>query len=196
MAQIAPNLERATGVMLGRVCAAVALAGGMVLSVMALITVASVIGRALTGLGLGPVRGDFELVEMGCAIAVFAFLPWCQIRRGHVSVDVLSEKLPPRGHAALGVVGNVALAVCAGVVAWRLWLGSAEKIPFGSQQVRSALGMGPQPFFPETTYELQVPVWIPLMLSLAGAALFFVVCLYSVWRSANWALAGEEPAVG
>ena len=37
--------------------------GGAVLSLIALVSVASIIGRALSGLGLAPVPGDFELVE-------------------------------------------------------------------------------------------------------------------------------------
>ena len=56
-----------------------ALLGGAVLIVLTLLTVASVSGRALIPLGLGPLPGDFELVEAGVAFAVFAFLPWCQL---------------------------------------------------------------------------------------------------------------------
>ena len=48
----------------------------------ALMSVASIVGRALSGLGLGlgPVPGDFELVEAGTALAVFCFLPWCHLK--------------------------------------------------------------------------------------------------------------------
>ena len=50
--------------------------GSFVLVIIAVMSVASIIGRALSGLGLGPVPGDFELVEAGTALAVFCFLPW------------------------------------------------------------------------------------------------------------------------
>ena len=50
--------------------------GAAVLTALAALTVASIAGRALSGFGLGPVPGDFELVEAGTALAVFAFLPW------------------------------------------------------------------------------------------------------------------------
>jgi len=56
------------------------------------------------------------------------------------------------------------------------------------------LGMGSKPFFPETTYELELPVWIPYGLALIGAVMFFVVSLYTVWRALNWVLDGAEPA--
>jgi hypothetical protein len=48
-----------------------ALAGGVLLCVLCVMVVISVSGRALGGIGLKPVPGDFELVEMGTAIAVF-----------------------------------------------------------------------------------------------------------------------------
>jgi len=194
MRGVAPAAEKQVGRAVGAACRLAAMAGGLLLVSAAAVTVVSVTGRALTGVGLGPVRGDFELVEMGCAIAVFAFLPWCQFHRAHVTVDILAERLPPRIHAALGLAGDAALALCAGVIFWRFWLGTMEKVPFGSEAVRAALGMGPKPFFAETTYELQIPVWIPYSLALAGAGLFFLTCLYTCWRSLNWTLRGGEPA--
>jgi hypothetical protein len=50
--------------------------GAFVLVLLAAMSVVSIAGRALSGLGLGPVPGDFELVEAGTALAVFCFLPW------------------------------------------------------------------------------------------------------------------------
>jgi TRAP-type C4-dicarboxylate transport system permease small subunit len=37
--------------------------------------------------------------------------------------------------------------------------------------------MGKKPFFPETTYELQIPIWLPYGFCLIGAALFFLVAI-------------------
>jgi TRAP-type C4-dicarboxylate transport system permease small subunit len=172
-----------------------AVAGGMVLAAMALVTVVSVVGRALAGFGLAPVRGDFELVTIGCAVAVFWSLPLAQMRRAHVTVDILSERLGPRVHAVLGLIGNAALTVCAAVVAVQLARAFGERFPHGSSAFRDALGLGPPPFFAETTYELQIEVWIPFGLSLVGAAWLVVVCGYTVWRSARWVVEGREPAL-
>lgn len=172
-----------------------ALAGGVVLAAMALVTVVSVAGRALAGYGLAPVRGDFELVTIGCALAVFWSLPLAQVRRAHVTVDVLSERLGPRVHAALGLVGNAALTVCAWVVAVQLARAFGERFPHGGPAFRDALGLGPPPFFAETTYELQIPVWIPFGLALIGAVWLVVVCAWTVWRGAVWVAAGREPAM-
>jgi len=169
--------------------------GGVVLVGIALVTVISVIGRALIWAGLGPIKGDFEIVEMGCAIAVFLFLPLCQLRRGHVSVDIFISRLPLRVQAFLGFVGDAALTLASGVILWRFWLGFGEKFPYGSETFRSLLGMGAKPFFAETSYELELPVWIPFGLALIGAFFFFVICVYTMWRSLNWVLAGQEGAL-
>lgn len=175
---------------------AMALAGGVLLSLIALMVCASILGRQMDGLWLfGPIRGDYELVEAGTAIAVFAFLPWCQLRRGHVSVDVVVQALPPRLKALSGLIGDILLAVVAYVIAWRLFIGFGEKLPYGGDGLRQTLGFGYKPFFAETTYELQIPIWMPFGLAFIGAALFFVTALYTVWRSLNWVLQGQEGTV-
>ncbi len=192
---VAAQSERRVGAALERLCRWTALAGGATLVGMALVTAASIAGRALAGFGLAPVRGDFELVEAGCAIAVFAFLPWCQIARGHVTVDIVGRLLPPRGFAACGLLGNLALTLCAAVILWRLWLGFGERFPLGPPGLRGALGLGPAPFFAETTYELQLPLWLPYGICAGAAAIFALTAAYTVWRSLNWMLEGAEPAM-
>jgi len=204
VAAIAPNAEARVGRILERVAKWLAYFGGTILAAVAGVTVASIIGRffdaiqgdVLKGLiDLGPVKGDFELVEMGCAVAVFAFLPYTQFKRGHVTVDLFIERLPDRAKAFLAFVGDFMLAVAAYIILWRLWLGFGEKFPYGSDAMRGFFGMGYKPFFAETSYELELPVWIPYALSLIGAFFFFVVAVYTAWRSLNWVLKGREEHV-
>ena len=189
---IAPAAQAATGRVLTRLARGLAYFGGVILAGIALMTVASITGRALVWAGLGPITGDFELVEAGCAVAVFAFLPWCQLNRGHVTVDIFVQNLPSRVFAILGFIGDILVALAAIVIGWRFYLGFGEKYPYGSEAFRGAMGMGSKPFFPETTYELELPVWIPYGLALIGAIFFVVVSLYCVWRSLNWVLQGHE----
>lgn len=189
---LAPKAQAATGRGVERLARALACFGGLVLSGVALMVCASIIGRALDGVGLAPIRGDYELVEAGAAIAVFAFLPWCQLKRGHVTVDIFVQAAPARIKALSGLIGDALVTLVAFVIAWQLWLSFGEKFPHGSDGVRAALNLGPPPFFPETTYELQIPVWIPYGFAFIGAALFFLTALYTVWRSLNWVLAGQE----
>ncbi|KMK67035.1 TRAP transporter small permease [Puniceibacterium sp. IMCC21224] len=177
-------------------CAAQALAilGGLILCAMAVMTMVSIAGRILGPFGLGPVRGDYELVANGCALAVFAFLPYCQLKRGHVTVDILTGQFSPRLQAVFGLIGDALIAVAAVLITRQLWFGFGEKFPYGSDVLRAALGMGSRPFFPETTYELAIPVWIPYGLAVMGAGVFALVSLFCVWRAAAWVLDGQESA--
>lgn len=167
--------------------------GGFILVFLSVMTVISVVGRYLVGYGLSPIKGDFEMVEMGCAVAIFAFMPLAQMKRAHVTVDIFISALPSRAQCFLGLIGDILIAVVSYVMVWRFWLSFGEKFPYGSPGFRSALGMGSPPFFPESSYELEVEIWIPYGFALIGAAFFFVVSLYTVWRALNWTLDGQEP---
>ena len=173
------------------ICRWTAYAGGIVLTGMAVMTVASIIGRAT---GLGGIKGDYELVATGCALSVFAFLPWCQLRRGHVTVDVVAAALPPRAQAALGLIGDLIVTLAAALILRQLWFGFGEKMPFLDQALRDRLGIGYAPFFAETTYELEIPVWIPYGIALLLASLFLIASIHSVVRAWRWVVAGREGA--
>jgi TRAP-type C4-dicarboxylate transport system permease small subunit len=193
MTPIAPRAEAATGRAIERLARALAYVGGIVLVLVAVMVCVSIIGRQFDGVAFfRPVRGDYELVELGCVIAVCSFLPWCQLKRGHVAVDVVVQAMPHRAKALSGLMGDLLIAIVAFVMAWRLWVGFGEKFPHGSDALRDALGMGTRPFFPETTYELELPVWIPYGLAFIGLAIFFMTSLYTVWRSLNWTIEGME----
>ncbi|WP_456390891.1 TRAP transporter small permease [Profundibacter sp.] len=189
---LAKSVELRVGRWLEKITRTVAYGGGFVLALIALVTVASIIGRFFLFAGLGPIKGDYEIVEMGSAIAIFAFMPFAQFKRGHVVVDIFTSRLSERFQTFLGFAGDSLIALASGVLVWRFWLGLGEKIPYGSDIFRSALSMGYKPFFVETTYELSVPIWIPYALAFIGAALFFVVSLFTMWRSLNWTLEGRE----
>jgi len=53
-----------------------AILGGLVLMAVVAVNVASVVGAAVFN---SAVPGDFEMTELGVAIAAFSFLPYCQI---------------------------------------------------------------------------------------------------------------------
>jgi TRAP-type C4-dicarboxylate transport system permease small subunit len=193
MAALAPRAEAAVGRAVDTMARAMAFVGGLILTCIAVMVCASIFGRQMDGIWFfGPIGGDYELVEAGTAIAVFAFLPWCQLKRGHVAVDIVVQALPDRLRALSGLIGDILLAVVAYVIAWRLFVGFGEKFPYGSDAFRGAFGFGSRPFFAETTYELEIPVWIPYGLAWIGAAMFFLTALYTVWRSFNWVLQGQE----
>jgi TRAP-type C4-dicarboxylate transport system permease small subunit len=170
---IAPEAEAAVGRVVGGLAKLMALAGGILLVALAVMTVVSITGRAFSRAGLGPVPGDFELIEAGCAVAIFAFLPWCQFRQGHVTVDLLAAYMPPRLWGALAVAGNSAMSIVAVIVTWYLWLGFLDKLAYG-----------------ETSMILQMPVWWGYAAGSVAAAIFVLTCFYTVWRSLNETIAG------
>jgi len=104
-----------------------ALVGGIVLVALTLMVVASVAGRAMIGLGLGPVPGDFELVEIGVGVAVFMFLPWCYLRGGHATVDLLYMHMPSWGQKAINIVSDVLMLLVWLVLTWKLWDGLLKR---------------------------------------------------------------------
>jgi TRAP-type C4-dicarboxylate transport system permease small subunit len=145
------------------VAAGIALIGGAILVALTVLTVISVIGRTLLS---APIPGDFELIEIGMAVAIFSFLPYCQIVRGNVIVDFFTARAGPRLRALLDAAGNLIYTLIAALLTWRVALGGLE--------VRS---------YSETTMVLRVPVWwgyVPAVLCLAFLTL---VCAYTVWRS-------------
>ncbi len=75
-----------------RVSVGLALAGGGLILLLAFLVTGSVLRRWLTA---DSVPGDFELVQNGLAMALFAFLPICQLHGGNISVDTFTRARPP-----------------------------------------------------------------------------------------------------
>ncbi len=163
------------GRVLYRITEAVAVFGGLVLVALTAITVWSIIGRQIAGTDwlrgipafswAGPVTGDFELVEIGCAVAVFAFLPYCQIVGGNVLVDFFTAKAGRRLKAFLAAVGDGLFTAIAAVLTWRLVLGAEDLHSYN-----------------ETTMVLRVPVWWGYVPAVAAMVLLTTVCAYTTWR--------------
>ncbi len=147
-----------------------AYAGGLVLLAVVVMTCISITGRTLGGIApaLGPIPGDFELVEMGIGFAIFAFLPWCQLKRGHATVDLLQPRFGRRMNAFTDFISDLLMFIAAALIGWRLWQGMLDKKGYT-----------------ETTFILQFPVWIGYAAALAGAVVFVVISLYCVGRSAR-----------
>lgn len=145
-----------------------AIGGGAVLLCIVALTCVSIIGRALVPLdiGLGPIRGIYDLTEIGMAAAIFAFLPWAQFNEAHARVDLFQPVMPKTMDRLLDLLFNVAMLVVAAVGTWRLYLGMQDKLSFG-----------------ETTLIAQIPVWQGYAASLAGAVGFIIVAAFCVVRS-------------
>ena len=94
--------------------------GGAVLVGITLMSVTSIAGRALLG---KPVPGDFELVQVASAVAIAAFLPYCQLRRGNIIVDFFTTRTSARTQAVFDAIGALLFSAVMGLLAWRTTLG-------------------------------------------------------------------------
>lgn len=178
------TLER----LLFRLSKVVALLGGLVLLALILMTVTSIIGRAIGRhealrevvwlAWWRAIRGDFELIEMGTAVAIFAFLPYCQMVRGNVVVDFFTNRSHPRLKAAMAVMANTLFSVIAALFAWRMALATHD--------LYSAT-------FQQTSMLLRIPLWWGYLAATGFMLLLAVVCVYTVWRSLLEALGEGEP---
>lgn len=149
-----------------RLAFATAMAGGVALVAVVLLTTASVTGRSLARVGLAPVPGDYELVEVLTAFAVCACLGWCQLRRGHVRVDLPWQRAPRRLVAAVDVVVDGLMTLAAAILAWRLAAGMVDRARFG-----------------ETTFVLQLPLAWAYGACLLGLVVFVLAASLSLRRS-------------
>ncbi len=115
---------------------ALALAGGVLMLVVACLVTVSVLMRWLLGDGIS---GDFELVQIATALGAFAFLPLCQGRHGNVIVDTFTARLPERARRGLDALWDLAYAAVIAVIAWRLAAGALDA--FASQTTSMVLGI-------------------------------------------------------
>lgn len=116
--------------------------GSIVLLTLAVMIVVSITGRTLTNFGLGPIQGDFEMVEIGTALAVFCFLPWAHITRSHAVVDLFWRAYPPALQKVLIFISDLLMLVLWVVLIWRMMIGMESYRANG-----------------EVSFILQWPVW-------------------------------------
>jgi len=171
-----------------------ALLGGAALGLLILLVCVSVAGRTLNtmlhgwigtlapdaaqwalDLGAGPVNGDFEIVEVGIAFAIFAFLPLCQVRGGHAVVDIFTARLPPRIDRVLSAIVDTVFAAVLVLIAVQLCGGMLAKHRYG-----------------DDTLILQFPVWWGYAASLVPATLAAVVGVYMAAMRIAEAATGRE----
>ena len=158
----APLVERLSG--------AVAIAGGLLSLCMATLVVVSVLGRWLSGMPwarsladqagitLGPINGDFEMVQMATALAIFAFLPYAQARRANIVVDTFTSFLPARGRSLIDAFWDLIYAGVVAVLAAALVSGTLDAYRSG-----------------QTTMLLQIILWPAIALS--AALLIVLACV-------------------
>lgn len=134
-----------------------ALAGGILLLAIVLLNAASLTGNIFLN---QPVPGDFEIVEMGVAVAVFAFLPYCQITGANVSADIFTSKAGPRTIRVLSAIASMVAFAFATLLLWRMYLGLLDYREYR-----------------EVTTIYETPIWIAFVPILLSLLLLGVACI-------------------
>ncbi|AVW91224.1 TRAP transporter small permease [Celeribacter baekdonensis] len=151
---------------IARLARLTAYAGGLSLMAVIALTCLSIAGRALDGLGFGPIPGDIELVEFGIGFAVFSAMPYAQFARAHARVDLFKPLLGQTINRLLDLIGDLFLLGFSALIAWRLWLGMIDKGAYH-----------------ETSFILQIPVVWGYRAAMATCVVAVIVALFSVLRS-------------
>ena len=161
---------------------ALAILGGLVLILITVLTVVSITGRAFVRQGLGPIPGDFELVEVMTAFAVFSFLPWCQLRGAHATVDVFTSFFPAGVNRVIDLITEILMTFAITLIGWRLWYGMTDKMRYN-----------------ETTFILQFPVWWGFAAAMVAVGVAILVSFYMTFIRFQEVVAGQRqfgPAEG
>ena len=139
------GLERATVLWTRRL----ALAGGWLLLLVGVVTVADALLRYLFN---RPLQGTFEATELVLAAIIFFALPYTGLTDGHVSVDFLTSRLSRPAQSLIIGVNAFICAVVLGFVAYQMGLLALE---YGTTA--------------RTTITMRIPV-LPFILPVTGAA--------------------------
>ncbi|MDH1443248.1 TRAP transporter small permease [Pseudomonas sp. GD03721] len=135
-----------------------ALAGGMLLLLLIGMSLVSIVGRKLLS---APIRGDIELMEIGSAIAIAAFLPLCELRGAHIKVDAFTLSISSSLRRLLDTFAHLACLLVALVLAWRTGLQMFDNLEYG-----------------EVSTLLSIPLWIPLLL-IVPSLMLLALCAFA-----------------
>lgn len=147
---------------------AFALAGGSLFIVLIAMSLVSIVGRKLFSM---PVPGDFELLQMGAAVAAATFFAYCQMSDGHVKVDFFTTWMPERLRAFLDGLAALLMCAVALLISWRTAIGAVSSFESG-----------------EASLMLGWPGWIAIALIVPSFILFALTGLYIAGRRFRHAL--------
>lgn len=168
----APRRGPAWSGLLRGIIKAWALVGGAVILVLVAITAASAISNLLFNV---PFSGEYELAKHFVGIAIFTFLPYCQLSGANVTVDIFTEGFGPRAKATMLLFSSL-LAAAFSILLLR----------------QMSLGFGDYIRYPEETAALHLPLWTafpPILFSLALLLIASLLTAHDAWR----ALRGGAP---
>ncbi len=154
-----PRPARGAGLgdILNRTGILLAYAGGLVVAGVGVMSAVSIIGRSALR---RPITGDFELVEIGIAVAGALFLPYCQATSGHIVVEFFTLRAGEWVRTSLDRFGAVLMAAMFLMVAWRAGVGTLDLYRNG-----------------ESSMLMRFPIWIGYALTIPGLIVAGLIAL-------------------
>ena len=128
-----------------------ALLGGLILFVIVFVTVCNVAAFALDKLArllggtVSGLPGYEDFVRLAISAAALTLLPYCQLKRGHVVVDLFAGMMPRAMGQALTRISLVAMAALAVFLAYWMAVGMQETRADGA--LSRVLGWPEWPFY-------------------------------------------------
>jgi TRAP-type C4-dicarboxylate transport system permease small subunit len=169
-----PEAPSATGASrLERITGMIAAAGGALALAISMLVTVSVLGRWLFN---APIDGDFEFVEIGTALGVFAYLPYTQARRGHIMVDTFTMRFRERTRNRIDAFWDIVYALAIGLCAYALFHGTLDTIQNG-----------------QTTMQRQIALWPSIALSATLCAIAALTGILSAIAIAHRPNRGTTP---
>ncbi|BCH22621.1 TRAP transporter small permease [Mesorhizobium sp. L-8-3] len=142
-----------------------ALLGGVITLALSVMTALSALSNIFFARPFSP---DHELVKHFIAIAIFMFLPYCQLTGSNVTVDIFTEGMSERGKSAMAAFSSLFALAFSLLMLRQMYLGFFSYLRF-----------------PEVTPVLKLPLWTafpPILVSLALLAAAALITLLEGWR--------------
>lgn len=89
-----------------------------------------------------PIRGSLELVRFMAIIVVSFAVAYTQVKRGHIAVGIVMDRLPQRFQAIVDTITTFLLLVLSAIISWRSVIYAIDIRAVGS--VSASLGI---PFY-------------------------------------------------
>jgi len=102
--------------------------GVAVLFLLMILTSADVFMRYLFN---RPIKGTFELTELMMVVTVFFALAYTESKKGHVSVELVIERLPQRSQAVIDALTSLLSLIIISVIVWQGFLFAHETMLSG-----------------------------------------------------------------
>lgn len=138
-----------------------ALLGGVLLMIITGLEAVNALNKLFTGKASA---SEHELVKYMVGIAIFSFLPYCQLVNGHIAVDIFTGSASERAKTVMAIIGSILGAAIAALLIKQMSLGMQSYIDYR-----------------EITPVLKLPIWTAFPFVLISLALWLVACLISLY---------------